>query len=209
MPYYWTALDNYVLEHKNRYLTFLNEVANSPFSPEDKVEFAIISANAPLERCIEGFLATRDRKLSRQELGEKLHMSGVNAPYVKGLYLQAYRDAPIVPEPPYRAFRRDIKIAGLGHCKMSFASCLIDPFNPEVVCIDSNVAKHFGWDAVRLFASLRQYEDAEALLLENAARLEVPPFLYQWAVFDFRRGQMHPHDFLWQSGRQSYQLELL
>ncbi len=53
---------------------------------------------------------------------------------------------------------------------------------------------------------IRRYERIETLIRGEAERMGVPPFLYQWAVWDMQRGKKETHDFLWQTGRSQHQI---
>ena len=128
------------------------------------------------------------------------------ASYQKAGLIMQLRDAVYevgIPTGDYRHWRRTHKLPGLGYCKLSFGTSLIDPLGTNVVCLDVHVTRAY-WptatasDVRRIYRRLDEYERIETLLLDEAERAEMPPFAYQWAVWDWQRGGADDHAFLWQ-----------
>ena len=204
-------VDTYIKENQVKYRAWMVEVSQSSYSPLDMAEFAIVSAGCGMERAIMGFTATRGVE-GMLEVADTLDISGVFSPYNKASYIDRLRnDGHVLPHPGYREFRRENKLPGLGWAKVSFAACLADPFGSDIVCLDTHMLQMYGIEVKnhpRYFKSLRMYEEIEEVLLRDADTLGVEPFLYQWAAWDWKRGQAHPHGFLWENGYRDLQSSL-
>jgi hypothetical protein len=63
------------------------------------------------------------------------------------------------------------------------------------MCIDSNVGRLAGVDMRDGFADARAYMDECARVRDNAPKLaaEVAPFVAQWVMYDFMRGEHARH----------------
>jgi hypothetical protein len=214
----------YANSHHTKYLDWCNEIDHSPFSAIDKMEWAIITAHTPFESSANGFLATRNLD-ELQPIANALFNAGVLAPNNKAAYILDLRDRCLygetpLPESDYREYRRTTKFAGLGYCKLSFGACLIDPLSLDIntICLDTHILQvYLGYhpspkEVNRIYQRLDLYESIESQLLDEAAIVELPPFAYQWAVWDWKRARydhLPPsnHSFLWRNPTQ-YQLPL-
>ena len=199
-----------------RYLEWAGEVARGPFSPEDKLEFAIISAHTPQSYAIAGFLATRFH-FTRDAVYAGLRRTGVFAPGVKAqrivMLRRRVRAGELgIPKAPFKEWREkdaEHHIEGLGICKLSFGLALSAPLESDVVCLDTHLCREYGvpfaWTR-----RLANYASVEARLRGEARVVGLPPFAYQWAVWDYvrlrDRGQApDDHSFLWQGGARQTQ----
>ena len=206
---------DYANRNFDRYTTWAAAVCDGPYTPRDKLEWAIITAHCPFDKSVAGFLATRAVS-GLQNLAEALATAGVMAPGNKAAYITRLRHGDWeYPAADYRDYRQRVKLPGLGHCKLSFAACLIDPFGADVICLDTHMLACYGapFSAQRAYANLKLYEEVEDEVLAEANAVGMPPFPYQWAVWDWWRAQtLHrpttDHSFLWQSGPSSQQLPL-
>lgn len=209
---------DWAYERAGRYLGWCEEVENSPFTPLDKVEFAIISAHCPMSNAIDGFLATRGLE-DLQALAEGLNWAGVMAPRQKAAYITDTRallrsEAVPMPDADIRAWRRTYKLPGLGHCKATFAAALIHPLSVNGACLDTHMAQAYGADYGRIIRRLDAYEEVESRMRTEAEEVGLPIFAYQWAVWDWQRLRSRQtgafdHSFLWRVGRGAAQLPLL
>ena len=213
----------YAREHRSRYLLWGEQVARSPYSSADKMEFALLSAHTLQEAAIRGFMATRGH-YAEDELRYALYRSGVLAAKVKAGRLVRFRrevrhERLALPECStlFPSFRKDVKVEGLGYCKMSFGLALSAPLSSPVVCFDTHLCRAFGVKDWSLYRSLANYERVESLLTQEAQEANLPPFLYQWAVWDYMRWYEPPagvrfapddHSFLWRGGRTKYQTRM-
>jgi len=208
----WTDRKEYAHAHRQRYLDWCGEILLSPYSPLDKAEFAILSAHTPFESSVRAF--ERSRGLSRlSDIAETLYQSGVIAPFNKAAYIVALREVTSthpLPYHDYREYRRYVKLSGLGYSKQSFASCLIDPFGSNVVCLDTHMLALYAPTRKQstVLGSLRNYESVEAVVMDEARECSLPPFTYQWAVWDWRRltstlSSPEAHRFLWRDHRKA------
>ena len=211
----------YVLDNLGTYSDFLNEVQFGPFSDRDKMEFAAISANTAMGGAIDGFIASRDKE-SVTEIGEALLFWGVNAPFAKAAYCMGIRecDASLIPSPDGNMLEQREKcvphIKGLGYAKYSFAASMIAPMESDIICIDTHMYQALMNGEIPNGKSLygqskkciELYLDLETTLRVEAFEIEVPLFLYQWAVWDLQRGKIETHDFLWERGRSQFQATL-
>ncbi len=204
----------YVLENVNTYTQFLTSVQDGPYSAKDKMEFAAISANTGMGGAIKGFKASRGLT-TVDAVGESLHMSGVNGPYIKAKYCIAIKDLDdsLIPNPNCdMAEQRESSVSqilGLGFAKYSFAASLISPFDSTIICLDTHMYQTYTGmipTTKDLFGRTKKahslYKRLESLLIREAHSIGVAPFLYQWAVWDMQRSikqgnSMETHDFLW------------
>jgi len=172
-----------------------------------------------MAKAIAGWRATRDMGLGVVEIAEALNAAGVFAPFNKAGYIAEYRRLQPMPSMPFREYRRDTKLAGLGYCKLSFACCLIDPLNADVVCLDTHILQvYMGHrpserEVARVYNQLSTYERIEGQLLAEAGQVGLPPFAHQWAVWDWKRARVDhkpplDHSFLWRGGQSQCQLPL-
>ena len=84
-------------------------------------------------------------------------------------------------------------VSGLGLCKASFASALLEPMTADVACIDTHMQKvYFGSRGFRTL-SLDVYLGAEAKVRAVGERHEVSTFVAQWLIWDHVRGVVEPH----------------
>ncbi|KKL76654.1 hypothetical protein LCGC14_2042770 [marine sediment metagenome] len=207
----------YAHHNRHRYLDWCHELELSPYSAVDKMEWAIISAHCKFSVSLAGFKATRDIE-DLQALADALYANGVLAPGNKAAYILDLRDRCLygetpLPEACYQTYRREYKFRGLGHCKLSFGSCLIDPLGSNVVCLDTHILQvYLGYrptprEINRIYTKLDEYEDIESFLLAEAEEVDLPPFAYQWAVWDWKRARYDllppsDHSFLWRNPTQ-------
>ena len=205
---------DYVTSNVDTYTHFLTQVQDGPFSARDKMEFAAISANTQMGGAIKGFLASRGLN-TKDAIGEALHASGVNGPYVKAGYCVSIKglDDSMIPNPNIDmiAQRQEVvkDISGLGWAKYSFAASLIAPFESSIICLDTHMFQTYTglvptnkdlYGRTKKAHSL--YERLESLLIGEARSIGVAPFLFQWAVWDMQRAfksntPIETHDFLW------------
>ena len=213
---------DYANANRERYLDWCGEILHSPYTPLDKLEFAIISAHCNMGYAIEGWLATRGIN-HITPLAETLHANNVMAPGLKAGYIMHLRDMlddgyPI-PHECYQEFRRAHKYPGLGHCKLSFATALIDPIGSNVVCLDTHILQVYlntrptTAQVNRIYAHLPTYESIEGELIQEANEINLPPFAYQWATWDWKRARVDhlpplDHSFMWRDGRTQFQLPM-
>lgn len=207
----------YADTNRQRYLDWGEEIARSPCTPIELLEFAVISAHTPMAVAIAGWRAARAHA-DMTELAEALHYAGVLAPYNKAAAIAWLRELNPRPTFPYREYRRNVKLPGLGLCKLSFGCCLIDPFGSDIVCLDTHLLRVYyerrptERERRRVYRKPLVYEVLESQLKQEAESVALPPFLYQWAVWDWKRAAFDRkpplnHSFLWRDPKD-YQLPL-
>ena len=213
----------YAHKNRQRYLDWCGGVESGPFDAVDKLEFAIISAHTKFDFSIDGFLNSRGVE-DVSTLGNVLNAAKVTAPGNKAGAILSLRDMVLygdtpLPDSCYQAYRRDYKLPGLGHCKLSFGACLIDPMGANVVCLDTHILQVYmgrmptKQEVSKVYRKLDVYSDIESQLLSEAEDVGLPPFAYQWAVWDWKRARVDhkspsDHSFLWQGGARCKQLPL-
>ncbi len=213
----------YAYHNRERYLEWTGNVAAGPFDAIDMMEWAIISAHTKFEPSFDGFLATRGVE-DLQGVADCLYREGVLAPNNKAAYILDLRDRCLygetpLPEADYRTYRRAFKFKGLGHCKLSFGACLIDPHGSDIICLDTHMLQvYLGYrpdtnEVNRIYRKLELYESIEDVVLAEARDTGLPAFAYQWAVWDWKRAKydhLPPsnHSFLWADGRTQGQIPL-
>ena len=207
--------------HREQYLDWCRELSESPYSPLDKLEFACISAHAPMARAIGGFEATR-HETSLQGIVNALDDAGVMASGRKASWILGIRREYAslgTPSLPYRQYRQEHKLPGLGICKLSFGCALIEPLLSDVCCLDTHMLQLLtGYmpsanEVGKVYRSLESYQSYEDILDWEARQVDMPLFAYQWAVWDYKRGivdhkEPEDHSFLWRSGSTKKQLPL-
>jgi hypothetical protein len=161
------------------------------------MEFAVLSANAPFDQAarvwVDSLTMTPKQAMSNNGMGLQTMKS-------RGVY--EIRNDPThypKPQPDYYTYRENVNHYGLGRSKLSFAATLIDPFGSDIVCLDTHMVQAFcnyipdaGW-----YRSRFNYRGTENRLKQEARRIEMAPFVYQWAVWDYQRGKPENHSFLW------------
>lgn len=219
-----TEIVAYLREHDYRYLEWCSNVLYSPYTPLDKLEFSIISAHCAMDTAIRGFKNSRD-VMGLSALATVLADAGVMAPFNKAGYIDALREALatgeiIYPYPPYQDYRRDNKLPGLGYCKLSFGISLIDPFEATTVCLDTHILQLLlGYrpgsnEMNRIYRRANLYEELEDVIKYIADEAQMPMFLAQWGMWDWKRSKYdllppNDHSFLWKTGPTTEQLELI
>ena len=211
----------YAQRHKERYLDWLDNVRCGPYTTLDKLEFAIISAHTPMEAAIQGWGASRN-STTMDDYANALNDNGVLAAFNKAGYVWRMREMLVddknCPQADYREYRRTVKLPGLGWSKLSFASCLIDPFNSSIVCLDTHMLDALvpgitEKEKAIAFRKLERYEQIESILIGEAVEVDTPLFAYQWAVWDYVRSTKtgkaaESHSFLWDGKYCRFQLPM-
>jgi thermostable 8-oxoguanine DNA glycosylase len=87
-------------------------------------------------------------------------------------------------------------IRGLARTKASFAVCLADPLQAEVICIDRHMARLLLGFVPKSTLPKRLYDRAERKVRALARAYKAPPFAVQWCLWDAQRGRIEPHDCL-------------
>ena len=209
---------DYAHANRQRYLDWAGAVADSDLTISDRLEFAIISAHTQMASAIAGWHASRG-VVELEEIAEVLNGAGVLAPGNKAAWIVGVRRTQPCPSFPYQEYRRTNHIPGLGYCKLSFGCCLISPLNSDVVCLDTHILQVYMGrrsgerDVRKCYTCLAHYEYIEGQLLAEAREANLPPFVYQWAVWDWKRARVDhkpplDHSFLWRGGETQYQLPL-
>lgn len=91
---------------------------------------------------------------------------------------------------------RLIGIRGLARTKASFAVCLADPMQAQVICIDRHMARLLLGYIPRNSLPDKVYDRAEREILSLARGYKAHPFAVQWCLWDAVRGHPEPHDVL-------------
>lgn len=82
----------------------------------------------------------------------------------------------------------------------------------DVVCLDTHMLQLYNSNG-NVYRKPLLYESIENTVVEEATTLQLPPFVYQWASWDWKRitfnGQKaDDHSFLWRSGQTKFQISL-
>ena len=202
----------FAAEHRQTYLDACAHIAEGPWTDLDKTEFALISAHCRFDKAVHGFHATRNT-LGVVDTSEALFQAGVFCPGDKGARIAELRERVQdeglqLPGGDLHEYRREVRIRGLGYCKLSFAACLIAPMESDIICLDTHMLQAYlgrritKRDTGSIYVRLGRDEEIERALLEEAVQIGMPPFAYQWAVWDWQRGRagLQPanHSFLWE-----------
>jgi|GEM_PF-5946973 len=86
------------------------------------------------------------------------------------------------------------RLSGVHYAKWGFTLALSGVW--EVICIDSNVKNHYGIDG-RLDLRSNDGIDTYREMIDRVVRDvpgDVPPFVAQWVVYDYQRGEHATHD---------------
>lgn len=186
----------YAARHRDLYRAMAEHMApNLSDSTQvwDRIAFAILSANCRFEASVAGLQYARQHR--GRVMGHTLAHVGGGMTQVKAGWLNAL--------PPilgllkakgeewnnYRA--RLARVRGLGITKASFAACLLYPFESEVCCLDVWMLRGL---AEPIPHRLTAYQRIETRVQAYATQIDLPLFLTQWALWDWVRGRIEPHD---------------
>ena len=207
----------YAHANRQRYLDWAGGIADTPCTAGALLEFAIISAHTTMSKAVAGWRAAQEH-IDVSDVADALNWAGVIAPYKKAAAVCQIRDEQPMPYYPFADYRREVKLPGLGICKLSFGCCLISPLDSDIVCLDTHILQVYMGrhptvrEVNRIYAHLALYEHVEKTLVSEATEVGLPPFPYQWAVWDWKRARIDykpplNHSFLWQEPND-YQLPL-
>ena len=213
----------FAYSHRERYLDWAGQVSTGPWSVADRVEWAVISAHTPFAASVDGWRKTRGL-VELEDMAEALAWAGVVGPAKKAAWCLTVRAGLVsgeIPPPtaPFAAWRKGVKIAGLGWCKQSFAACLVEPLTADIICLDTHMIQAVyerrptQREIGAVHANNFRYAAIESRLLHEAQEIGVLPFPYQWAVWDWTRARTmrvppSDHSFLWRGGATAQQLPL-
>lgn len=79
---------------------------------------------------------------------------------------------------------------GVSYRKGSFMLAMAGMY--EFMCVDSNVARYAGIDKKHEFDDAREYMQACREIVDGID-MPMPPFMVQWAIYDFERGEHARH----------------
>ncbi|KKN83822.1 hypothetical protein LCGC14_0294750 [marine sediment metagenome] len=127
--------------------------------------------------------------------GSVVQFAGQKARFLLDFQTDWKRDAyPFMPNGDGSIGWRDrlMTIRGLARTKASFAVCLANPLESEVLCIDRHMARLLLGFAPKDIKRV-DYERCENELLALAKGFDAPPFAVQWCLWDAQRGHVEPH----------------
>ena len=159
----------------------------------DRIAFAILSANCRFEASVAGFQYARTCRgrvqghiLARVGGGITQAKAGwLNAlPPIMGLLKQEGEEWN-----NYRA--RLARVRGLGITKASFAACLLYPSESDVCCLDVWMLRGLAEPYPHRLTTYQRIEDR---VRDYANQVKLPIFLMQWALWDWLRGRVQPHN---------------
>ena len=191
------ARQAYAHTHRDLYAEWCSRIESGPSTPARRMEFAVLSANAPFGQAVRVWEDSLD-----SDPHKAMVANGMGLTTMKTRAIYEIRNAPDdypKPVPDYYTYRDTTKHYGLAWSKLSFAACLIAPLESDIVCLDTHMVQQYNnyipngsW-----FKSRFNYRGMENRLRMEARRIEMAPFQYQWAVWDLQRGSQENHDFLW------------
>lgn len=82
-------------------------------------------------------------------------------------------------------------LTGVSHRKGAFMLAMAGMH--EFMCVDSNVARHAGLEKDVEFDSASEYMDLCHDIVESVGFPRLPPFMVQWSIYDFQRGEHSRH----------------
>ncbi len=214
---------DYAFRNRAKYLDWACGINHTPYSPLDLTEWAILTAHCRFEVSVQAFEATREMgEDGIQALGDELKRQGVVGSHKKAGFIYTLREGledGTLTLPTTAEHRRTVKLPGLGYCKHSFAACLIDPFGADVVCMDTHMLQvYLGYrpdskEVNRIYRKEADYTYYESIVILEAEDVGMPPFPYQWAVWDWKRAKYdnlpnENHSFLWPGGATQIQTRM-
>lgn len=162
----------------------------------DRAAFAILSANCRYEASVAGFhyaQTCRGRVMGRELCKVGGGMTQVKAGWLNCLPWQNVRDILKRMGETWEDYRtRLIRFRGLRMTKASFAACLLYPFDADICCLDVWMLRGLG---AKVPKRLEHYRTLETQIREYARQIDLPIFLTQWALWDWLRGKVEPHNF--------------
>ena len=190
----------YAHSHRTQYLDWCQRLQDSPVTPTRRLEFAILSANTPFDQAVRVWQGVGEVE-GPGAIRDVMRAEGMGLYGLKVEAIEAARANPTeYPRPDYRQYRANVKLPGLAWSKLSFAACLIDPLNSNIVCLDTHMVQEYtgvvpdgDW-----FKCKPWYRAIENRLRFEANGVGMPMFAYQWATWDSRRGRQEDHSFMWE-----------
>jgi len=88
---------------------------------------------------------------------------------------------------------------GVGPAKAPFVLAMLG--FTEKMCIDTNMVNAFGLDGHPSTVVVERYESICETLRDKMPTMKelTSPFLFQWTVFDYQRGEVSHHDVFYDS----------
>lgn len=192
------TIDLYITRHRATYRAMADSITPDTGqwgSVWTRAAFAILSANTHFDAAVAA-LEYCNRHRGKVDAGLlRYRMIPAKVGYVNALPL----GEPVLaltrqPAETFHAHRLRIRasVPGLGLCKASFFTALLEPLTADVACIDTHMQK------VYLGHSSRDISDGAYFVVEGKVRRVgkehgVSTFLAQWAIWDYARGVITSH----------------
>lgn len=160
-----------------------------------RVVFAILSAHATFEAAVAGLRAVES---GRPEAIVALGHVPAKVSYLRALPQDG--DVLTLTRLPYETWdahreRLRLTVPGLGRCKATFATCLLEPTIADVACVDTHIARlYLGQRAAPSDRDRATYLAVEDRIRGTARLHGLSTFAAQWAIWDYVRGTRTDHD---------------
>ena len=194
------AIDRYCEQHRAKYLDMGANIAPDLANWRavwNRLAFAILSANAPFQRAVDalGYANKRRGSCDARHLARMGH-TPAKADYLNQLtcgpaLLTLCRQSDETSHTHRLRLRHDVQ--GLGLCKASFASALLEPLTADVACIDTHMQKVYLGNRGFKTLSLDTYLTTESKVRAVGVNHGISTFLAQWLIWDHVRGVVEPH----------------
>lgn len=194
------AIDRYIRQYRGMYLEMARRIQPDPKNWNhvySRASFAILSANAQFEDAVAALGYVNRHKGHADPKAIRIYgMFPAKATYCNAIPVgsdvlawarqsgESYHD---------HRLRLWKTVDGLGLCKASFLTALLDPLKADVACLDTHMQKvYFGYTSFKDL-SLSAYLSAENKVRRVAQRHEISTFLAQWCIWDHVRGKVTEH----------------
>ena len=194
------AIDGYLTAQRDRYLGMAQLITpdlTNWTQVYSRAAFAILSANVDFDRAVAalGYVNRHRGQVHEKDLAPygmtpaKAHWCNA-IPRGTACLAWCRMTGESYHEHRVRLWK---SVKGLGLCKASFLSALLEPCDADVACIDTHMQTVYLATSGFKRLGLVDYMDVERKVRQVAERHHVSTFVAQWAIWDHTRGSLTDH----------------
>lgn len=194
------AIDRYLDASRDKYLSMGQMIApdlGNWTQVYSRAAFAILSANVPFDFAVKALAYVNRHKGDVTPRGIAPYgMVPAKANYVnaipvgKGCLTWCRQGKETCHAHRLRLWK---SVNGLGLCKASFLSALLEPLDADVACVDTHMQTVYLSTSGFKRLNLSTYLEVEAKVRQVAERHHIGTFIAQWAIWDHTRGSLTDH----------------
>jgi thermostable 8-oxoguanine DNA glycosylase len=161
--------------------------------------FAVLSIQTQKDRHESAFVAHYSGDVSQKDAALQTVYGGQKYGWIKSTFESVDWELLAIAV-RYHAERGDLdtlldvvvdNLTGVSYRKASFMLAMCGLY--EFMCIDSNVGRYADIDGDKEFYSASAYFDSCQEIYQSADIQALPPYVLQWAIYDFERGEHSRH----------------